>query len=538
MSSRIYLFNSSTLRYLALIVGLLVCSGCFFQDDDKKTSQNGGGWDDFPNAKRNVCGDISSEQMEIADSLLAKANESLEGEVVFLSGGGIDWTQLKSRDIDTLDFYYSKALEVAPHHCGALFGKSLINSYLVLQDRTLDTLVDEGSGTEVKSDFRLTKLNAENAAPILVGVRQELAAAPKSLVTRAQEVSENTLLPKLDSAIHTLEIVISNPDFSFKLKNENTEWHLDRGEVGPLLATLKFAKSVILIVAGYNWHTETDDSYPYWKTLNKIKMAEFDSLSQEQKAALDHYTRTVKSGSAFTRIRTGWASRVASIPTLLLEGVEDLQSGLEYGILQAYRGDDQTKDPYKVGPGENADIDPRDLQVVVDSLEGLKRYFRGETLITYAKGKAKLRINFPKLFMIDGIQGLLPYFEFYPYPEWNDSLPTDGIHPDAREKGPLYFTDAKKKKTLEGADIEDFSNDIPGLTGKIIFPDPTMGGVFPDLTNQNFWIKMDSLRFIENRIPKSCSSDTIPAVEDEPCELPDSFSQLDLVVYFLNGGFF
>ena len=267
---------------------------------------------------------------------------------------------------------------------------------------------------------------------------------------------------------------------------------------------------------------------------------DLDSLTLEQKQALDRYTNLFERGSLFTHIRTGWAARTASIPDLLLQAVTHLQAGLEYGITQADSGLDQSNDPYRVGKTENSDVDPAELRTAIERLEPIKKYLRGEVPVTYAKGKTTLRINFPKLFKLNGFQGLLPYFRFYPYPEWNDSLAADITHPDPREKGPFYFTNADSAFTLAGVDLVDFADNIPGLTGKVIFPDPTLGGIFPDLTNQNFWQKVDSLNLIQSRVPNSCdenySSDMVGPLE--PCKLPTSPSDLDLLVYYMGVGFF
>src|SRR5436189_68085 len=89
-------------------------------------------------------------------------------------------------------------------------------------------------------DITPEQLRAGEAAPALLGMRSALAGADKSLLTQTQQVGEAVLLPKVDSAIAALEKVMANPDFRFTLENQGKTYSLDRGEVGPILAGLKF----------------------------------------------------------------------------------------------------------------------------------------------------------------------------------------------------------------------------------------------------------------------------------------------------------
>ncbi len=535
-------------RLMAALSCALLLGACLFQSNDKVANKEGGGWDDFPNADQNLCGDLTPAQLTAADSLVAKAKSHLDAEAIFVgSDSGQDFSKLKRRDVDSLDAYYTQALAVAPNHCGALFGKAIVTAYSIAQDHAFDSLVNEAEHTDAPVGYALGNLGAQttDAAPALLEMRRNLAAAPKSLLTHAQEVSETVLLPKIDSAIKSLETVVAHPAFRFAITKGSEGWRLDRGEAAPLLATLKIAKAMIILVAGYEWRLESDEDYPFLSVLRQIHKDDLDSLTPEQKDALDHYTGLLHRGSSFTRIRPGWAARTASIPDLLIQAVDHVEAGLQYGITEAETKVDQSKDPYRVGTDETADVDPADVQNAIKRIDLAKKYLSGEVPMTYAKGQATLRINFRKLFQIDGLQGLLPYFSFYPYPEWNDSLPADAAHPDPRPKGPFYFTDASGVKTLEGLGLGDYADSIPRLAGKVLFPDPTLGGIFPDLNNQNFWSMVDSLRFVHSRVPDGCTTSNPPddpnfpsPAPAEPCRMPVSPSDLDLLVYYLGMGFF
>ena len=72
--------------------------------------------------------------------------------------------------------------------------------------------------------------------------------------------------------------------------------------------------------------------------------------------------------------------------------------------------------------------------------------------------------------------------------------------------------------------------------GKIVLPDPTMGGVFPDLTNDNFWIKAQALGKVDSRVPSNCNSEVFYADSPEGCRLPVQASDLEILVYCLGMG--
>ena len=92
---------------------------------------------------------------------------------------------------------------------------------------------------------------------------------------------------------------------------------------------------------------------------------------------------------------------------------------------------------------------------------------------------------------------------------------------------------------MESVDLESHGDDVSTLTGLVVFPDPTLGGLFPDLTNANFWPTMKALQDVRNRVPAECSS-SMPYAGSSPsgCKLPVNPSDLDILVYFLGMGFF
>ncbi len=95
---------------------------------------------------------------------------------------------------------------------------------------------------------------------------------------------------------------------------------------------------------------------------------------------------------------------------------------------------------------------------------------------------------------------------------------------------PFYFTNAAGTKTLEIDEVDGVVGDLglAGLTGKIVFKDPTFGGVFPDLNNDNIWSTMQSLDYSGARIDEHCDA-------DGKCtqEIPNNPSDLDVWAHYL-----
>lgn len=103
---------------------------------------------------------------------------------------------------------------------------------------------------------------------------------------------------------------------------------------------------------------------------------------------------------------------------------------------------------------------------------------------------------------------------------------------------PFYFTDAQGNKTME---VEEFSQAIFGshaetLTGKIVFRDPTFGGVFPDLTNGNIWYTLDALDHVKSGVDTICETSADNQTRCHP-DLPQSPTDLDYWDYYLRGIF-
>jgi hypothetical protein len=288
---------------------------------------------------------------------------------------------------------YDQALALAPGHCQAVFGRAIASASLITQDPKMDAFIKkvesmDSAGpaeTRVGSFSGLMKTSPDRAAPILLRLNANLDRVERPTVREAQELIEQSLMPKLDDLIRSLEIVMDYQMFAVRLDVDGDSVEIDRSEVGPGLAGLKVAKAWLSVVAGYDWEVAVAGKYDWADTLNAMGDADFDNLSPGQKAALDHLTGLFQESSPFSKVRSGWAARIQGIPALLLGAVGDAQRGLEYAISEARSGVGQDYDPWRAGGGETADVDTVDLQRAIEFLERTKKYLTGEVTVSYHK---------------------------------------------------------------------------------------------------------------------------------------------------------
>jgi hypothetical protein len=588
-----------------------------------------------------------------------------------------DWQTVdEARTHAALD-YYNEALAAAPGHCGAIFGRGLAQAVLLIQDKGVNqavaSAVSDGQGSRPLA--KAYKASRDEAAPLVLRVAAGLqTAGQKPFIEREQDRIATEILPGLDSVIASLDAVMTKENFSVDFpRNDGTYLQVDAGDIGPVVGGLKVVKAVILVICGYQWEVAQNGSYAWMDRLETINRSDYKHLAPRQKETLDHLTGLFQVGNAFTRAKPAWKPLIGNIPDLLLEAVNSTEAGLRYAKSEAAIPGSQDHDIYRVGTGEDADIDPAEIDSLIDALERTKKYLNGEVTIEYHRvddGRAthSLRMNFRKVFQWDGLQNFLPYFTVRPYDQWVTPLPVDTANPhetwlpewssspeagvslnrilqaldlpgnanirmragpatggyqlmlthdedewfatyhgpdvvmatlapqsghacifdyvqemtryrvrpspifpsdgdfteeelnrsgtlslgdacyeeagggryrQADEPGllrPFYFTDASGNKTLE-VNEADQAVDRMGLsgalTGKVVFRDPTFGGVFPDLNNDNIWSKIESLQGTQGpRLDEVCETDPY----GEPrCRkaLPSNPSDLDVWSYHL-----
>jgi hypothetical protein len=609
------------------------------------------------------CGDMSAAQLKQGDSLVALAQGLQAGDVEMMVSGS-EWRMVGEDRARTVLGYYNQALAAAPGHCGALFGRALTQGQMLIQDQALNTVVsqslEKSSGALSKSGrapmplAKAFKASPDEAAPLVLRVMSGMSQVDLPYISAQQERFATELLPVLDSIIASLDAVLAQGDFAVTFPTaEGGLIEIDAGEVGPLLGGLKVARAVVLVLSGYQWEVAKDGSYDWIDQVQDLQPSSFRNLTAGQRAAMDHFTGLFRAGSPFTRVKPAWKASIQGIPNLLLQAVENTLTGLRYSLSEGSHPEKQIHDVYRVGTGDGDDIDPKDLEGVIDALERTKKYLKGEVAFEYHNGTHTLKVDFTRIFSWDGLQNFLPYHKVEPYETWfaplaqagdhqQESGPTSGdplakilstlgysfsdavvllqtgtgyqlmLHhedgfffgdgydgpdvvladlsegaapctfsyvkhagrrrvepsiifpnaesfvltsetgrgvidlkdacketPDGREyfsiryqgePNPFHFTDASGRKTLDPYQLESVVEDLglAGLTGKVVFPDPTFGGVFPGLNNDNIWSTMQSLDDVGPRQVVTCD-------ENGSCRsgLPDNPSDLDVWARYL-----
>lgn len=615
-----------------------------------------------------------------ADSQLAAANQQLQGSMDDMAQAMSDgkWSQVQASAPTNAGASYNAILSQHPGHCGAQFGKALVSLANLVNNPDLDEVVDSlNQNNEDQAVDEYLDADPESREMVLLKVAIASNNSTPMTASRVQEVVAK-LMPAVDTAIALLDNVMDQKDFSVEFdytQNDGTirRVQIDKGEVGPGLAYLKYLKAMLTVMIAVQVDITMDGTYDWMKEISGIKNEDFDHLTSAQTEALDYAISLSKKSSPFLNIRESYRSAFAGIPALLESGLNDIQEGFQYGIEEAAIGiEGQENDPYVVGTWEDADVDPADLQEGIQNLERIRKYLKGPVTLTWSSGKSSLVVDATKFFQItSGYQDFLPYHSILPYTQWNDTIGMDtswgasscylygycgesliqklttdafgtpkelfdynysfvsnyangeqiatalgittstyiytldfGMSPVVYYKqpttscqtsyfvegetvartitipycrmiveyegepatpefawdlmvetrAPFIFTDANGKPTF-GANIDEEmdalydTQGMVGYTNKIIFPDPTFGGVFPNLTQQTIWTTLASLKGIQPRT--GCNVDSysqeeegMPAYfetrDDYECSwygkrvIPTNPTDLDVLNYYFN----
>lgn len=669
-------FSRTVLRGSA-ILGAFALAACFFGEDAPPS-------DPGQPIVLSPCVDVPADVRAKADSLVAAGNAAMVDNFQFWFDESQDWWEAKSRSPQGALNNYDLALAAAPGHCQAVFGKAMASASMITQEKRMDDFIRKMESLDQPSDGKVAvekkasfagvfKTSPDQAAPALIKLSASLQKVDRPSVAEAQALIESVIMPKLDSTIAALETIMDYTLFAVRFDINGDTVEIDRGEIGPGLAGLKVAKAWLTVVAGYNLDPAPGGDYEWYETLGDIDMEDFDQLTPDQTRALDHLTGLFKTTSPFTRVKTGYAARIQGIPALLLSAVGDAQKGIESAIAEARSGDPQRFDVWRAGQGEDADADTADLRGVIELLERSKKYLTGEVPVEYARGTRHLKVDFTRLFHVDGVQNLLPYFKFNEYSAWNDTVfadtnwngsylgeesrkeifaklgygsfqstydlgsyqylslrdsiafdpavgfsgkvvarkvvleqqlrdPVTGMsnftskvlavltiddaapcthsftrylkvvqNPanmnevstvadesqglitlsscrvqngmveyvgwiDAETRGPFVFTDAAGTETLAIPQFDEIEDPLD-LNGKVVFRDPTFGGILPGLTNQSLWEHVSALQDGPgDRVVRECSQIEVDGWWEEKCTstLPANPSDLDYLVHYLD----
>ncbi len=407
--------NTRKILGAAFAVSAIALTGCSSSGSSSSASNSG-------TSPKDVTITASTCATEDAATLTALAEANVTSNTL-LEAFAKNGESLKTDSIKNLSAtakaQYSAILAKTPTSCGAQFGYALAIIASLSNNSELNSLYaavkDEDAAT-------LFNVNTESYSTTLMKTAA-LAKSSNTLVTeRVQNLVATNVLPALDSAISLMQNVVKN-NYTFTFAPKDNTIKLDNAQFAPALGAMFFAKAAFTIIAGIDLDASKDNSYEWVMATSDMNMLDFDSLSAEQKAAIDQATGLLSANSPFTTVRSAWKTQWTSIPAMLDSAAAEVEAGLETSYTKYSKGTSQDYAPYVVGNGEDADISPEDLLTAIDTIKSIRKYITG-TVTVQIKDIA-MDVNLSKFFTItDGFQDLLPYHKITDKSTWS-TIPED-----------------------------------------------------------------------------------------------------------------
>jgi len=401
------MFGTKKLWGMIVATSVIFYAGCS-SDGDPASTENAPTEVDY---KVSACAIVSDSEVQ------AELNEATNSSIgIFQALANGDFEGAKEVSAYT-KITFKTILTENPKNCGAQLGYAVTIISDLVNNKEINDLYNRVTSEEPST---LLNVDPESYSKILMKTSVLAKSSEQPLITdQVQSAIATGVLPAVDSAIILLRNITNTEDFSFTFTVEGKTIELDKGEFAPALGVLHFAKAYLIAAASINIDASKDKSYQWALTLSDLNSSDFENLSTEQRAALDHVTGLLSSKSPFTTVRNGWESSWKSIPALLDTAISNVQEGLEYGI-EEYNDPNNTQenDLYVVGLDEEADVSPQDLQEAIDSMESIKGYLRGPVEIDITDSLS-ITVNISKFFTItDGFQDFLPYYKLTDYSTW------------------------------------------------------------------------------------------------------------------------
>jgi hypothetical protein len=450
------------------IIGALLATGCFL--DDKTT------------APETQPEEAQTKAQEAEDAFTTALNHVRDMEEGSLED--VDFTQANG--------LYKEAIALDPSNTEAQFGAAVTELLVLAQNEDVQVVEDSlraftGEEEEGLAEKPLLGVGlAPNAKRIAMMPRivyrmgkntvqprfSRKAAKPVGEVRTASDVQriiEETFIPAVDYALARLTIVEGDPDFQFiitpELQGDAEEdpLELDLGEVYVLDAQLRTLKAFLLVATAYNLDFDEEGSYDFLEDLSDAEI-----LRQLMRLDQDSDFLTLRSSNNMPKAGQN-----------LLTAVEKLEKSVAF--IRAEE-DDQSDDLIK-----QRDLDDLDAEIDLSDEADAPDFFRD--IVGIEKALSKLRevlsgpVDIDADFNDDGQEEILKVnlsaFFYPPVQDLRKLLPHHEWYPGNFDNMEIYddfaLTDAYGNTLGE--------NDPP-----FVLPDPTFGGLLPDLTtNQAFF---------------------------------------------------
>ena len=353
---------------------------------------------------------------------------------------------------------YKKILDKYPEACGAQVGYAFA------------TIGDLGNSKELRliwddyynDSFRKGVSDVSEFVDIVTRLSGE-----KSFTQRVQDALTAEVLPAVDSSIKLLQNVVAHKDYALRINDGETVREMDMSEFGLALGGLFAVKAAVAIATSMNLEVSYEGGYSWMNHVEDLRLND-EPLSRSQTKSVKAIVSLIGAKGTFTTIIKGKEDLWKSVPDLIDSAITEARASFLYSLDEVDKKGSQEFDIYVVGDGYDADISEDDVEEIIDALE---------TALEVTRGPYEVKIQGEKLVFdarkyfenTKGIEAFLPYYEFT----------------DESDFSTFHFTDADGNKTADLLDFVDSGRDfVKDAEGKVVFRDPTFGGVFPEFTTQ------------------------------------------------------
>lgn len=425
--------------------------------------------------ERSAC---DAQMGEVELTALDVANAKAVDLFSALNKSDVDQVRAISAEVRPM---YAKILKKYPNSCAAQLGFAISNLLDLSNRGEVAEYVDDILAAKDERDRGNPNPLYQTTVAFNISIMNKYASKwNKSITEKTQDIIANDILPTLDSSIIYMQNVVGQDDYKLQVKSDGRIRELDMSETAPALGLLFATKAVLTMIASVNLEFMNKDGYN-WIVDADISLMETGAKDAGEAAAIQFMNSTFGKGGMFFVVKNKWTEKWQSIPDLLDSSMRTFRAGLKYSINESY-GNSQEYDIYVVGDGADADVSVDDVQDIIAALDiGLNEILEGPYTFKI-KDDISLTVDLRKFFK--NTKGYEPYLPYY-------------VIEDPYDYSSFYFTDANGQKTAsirEYQVMHTIELTEENVKNKIIFPDPTFGGIFPAFrTQDDIWEFLISL---------------------------------------------
>lgn len=408
-----------------------------------------------------VSGDYSECDLKNMDEKGLKALDIVNQKAVdlFEAIADKDMGDLEQLSADIKPMY-KRILDKYPKSCGAQVGYAVTSVVNLVNNDVLRSLSDDYEGW-----FKAGLYSVDD----FIEMAEDLANGDKSFTQNAQNVLLTEVLPVVDSSIVFLQYVLAQNDYAMRINSDGCVRELDKSEFGLVLGGLFATKALVNAVTSMNLElTDASGKYDWMNTVyDFVQDHDGYTLNKRQTAAVDVLEKLIGKKGSFTSIYKERKESWKSVPSLVDSALSEFKAALQYSLDEMSKSGSQDDDVFVVGKGSDADVSRKDVEDLIDDIDEALEYVRGPKTVDV--DGVDLTFDARKYFEnYEGIETFLPYYTFT----------------DKADLSSICFTDANGKKTVCMKELAEEFELPKDARGKIIFPDPTFGGIFPKFTEK------------------------------------------------------